>query len=148
MKVLLLKNVLKVGKKDDVIEVSQGYATNALFPQKLAVIATDANIAAVKIRAQHKVAEKEIQHNLLDRAIGELQGKALVYTVKVNEKGSLFSKIDVQDISNELLKQYRVSIDPSLMTLETNQIKQAGLYSVCVQDGKYQSTFSLEIKGE
>lgn len=148
MKVILLKSVPKLGKKDDVVEVTLGYANNALFPKKLAIAATDAAVAGVKTRAQHKVVEKEIQHNLLDRAIGTLEGKALVYSTKANEKGSLFSKVDASDISAELLKQYRISIDASLMTIEGAPIKQTGSYVVTVVDGKYKATFSVQIKGE
>ncbi|HEY0980037.1 MAG TPA: 50S ribosomal protein L9 [Candidatus Paceibacterota bacterium] len=148
MKVILLKNVPKLGKKDDVVEVNQGYAANALFPSKLAMPATDVAIANSKARTQHKVAEKEIQHNLLDRAIGELEGKALVYKAKANEKGSLFSKVDVADISAELLKQYRIAVDAKLMKLEGAPIKQAGTYVVEVVDGKYKSSFSVDIIGE
>jgi len=148
MKVILLKSIPKVGKKDDVVEVSTGYAENALFPKKLAIIATDAAVAGVKTRAQHKVAEKEIQHNLLDRAIGMLEGKALIYKAKVNEKGSLFSKVDSADISAELLKQFRISIDASLMKIDGAPIKQSGTYTVTITEGKYTSQFSVEIKGE
>jgi len=148
MKVILLKSVPKVGKKDDVVEVSTGYAENALFPKKLAIIATDAAVAGVKTRAQHKVAEKEIQHNLLDRAIGMLEGKALIYKAKVNEKGSLFSKVDSADISAELLKQFRISIDASLMKIDGALIKQSGTYTVTITEGKYTSQFSVEVKGE
>lgn len=148
MKVILLKSVPKVGKKDDVIEVSRGYAENALFPKKLAIIATDAAIAGVKSRAQHKVAEKEIQHNLLDRAIGMLEGRSLVYKAKANEKGSLFSKVDSTDISLELLKQFRISIDAALMNIEGAPIKQVGIYTVTLTEGTYTSQFSVDVKGE
>lgn len=148
MKVILLKSVPKVGKKDDVVEVNQGYAANALFPQKLAIPATAAAIANSKIRAQHKVTEREIQHNLLDRAIGELEGKALVYRVKANEKGNLFSKIDAIDISKELLKQYRIAVDAKLMSIENLPIKHTGIYIVTVADGTYRSSFSVDIVGE
>lgn len=146
MKVILLKSVPKLGKKDDIVEVNLGYANNALFPQRLAVPATDAAVHAAKTRAQHKVVEKEIQHNLLDRAIGELEGKSLVITVKTNEKGNLFSKIDTADIAKELLAQYRVSIDAKLMSIDTDPIKQTGQYTVSVKDGHYESSFSLEVK--
>ena len=148
MKVILLKTVPKLGKKDDVVEVSTGYAENALFPKKLAIIATDAAVAGVKTRAQHKVAEKDIQHNLLDRAIGQLEGRALIYKTKTNEKGNLFSKVDASDISAELLNQHRISVDAKLMTIDGTPIKQVGTYTVTVTDGAYKATFLLDIKGE
>lgn len=147
MKVILLKTIPKIGKKDEIVEVNVGYANNSLLPQKLAIPATPAAVAAMKAKQQHKIAEKEIQHNLLDRAISELAGKSLVVKAKANDKGNLFSKIDGSDIALELLKQCRISIDPNKITIEA-PIKHTGSYAVKVSDGEYRSTFTVDIVGE
>ncbi len=144
MKVILLKAVPKVGKANDIVEVSEGYARNALLAKKLAVIATPQAIAEVQRRAQNKIAEKNIQHDLLDKAIQSLEGQTLVYTAKANEKGSLFSKISTQDISKALLDQHRIAIDPALMTM--GPIKQVGTYTVSIKDGEYSSSFTVLVK--
>jgi large subunit ribosomal protein L9 len=146
MKVILLKTVPKVGKKDDIVTVPDGYAHNALFPKKLAVQATDQAIAALKRTQQNKITEKNIQHALLDKAVESLEGKTLVYNAKKNEKGSLFSKIAEQDISKALLDQHRISIDANLMSIEHGPIKQVGEYTVTVKDGEYKSSFVVKVQ--
>ena len=144
MKVILLKSVPKLGKTDDVVDVGDGYARNALFPNKLAVPATASALEALRSRQHNKATQKEIQHNLLDRAIASLEGKALVYKAKANDKGNLFSKIDVEDISDELLKQYRIAIDAKHMSIDM-PIKHTGTYTVTVADGSYKTSFALEV---
>jgi large subunit ribosomal protein L9 len=146
MKVILLKSVPKVGKTNDVVEVSEGYARNALFAKKLAVPATPAAIAEVNRKAQNKVAQKNVQHDLLDRAIEGLDGRTLVYKVKVNEKGSLFSKVTELDISKALLDQHRISIDPKMLTITDGHIKQAGDYEVTIADEGYKSAFTVSVQ--
>lgn len=148
MKVILLKTVPKLGKTNDIIDVPDGYALNALFPKKLAVVATPAAIAALNQRTQAKITEKEIQHNLLDRAIAAIteNGTELTYKAKANDKGSLFSRVSPADISKALLAQYRISIDVKHMTIE--DIKQTGTYTVKVSDGAYSTSFPLKVVGE
>lgn len=145
MKVILLKNVPKLGKKDDIIEVNQGYANNALFPKKLAIVATQAVIDALKVRNQQKVAEKEIQHNLLDRAIAELQNLKVQIAVPVNEKGNLFSKIDEKDISKIIQDEQGILMDAKYLKIKDGAIKSLGVYIIGVSDGDYSSEFELEI---
>ncbi len=145
MKVILLKTVPKVGKKDDIVTVPDGYAHNALFPKKLAIQATDQAIAALQRTQQNKITEKNIQHELLDKAIESLEGKTLIYTAKKNDKGSLFSKITEQDISKALMSQHRIAIDAKLMTIGVS-IKQVGDYTVTVKDGEYTSSFVVSVQ--
>ncbi|MDB5255189.1 MAG: rplI [Candidatus Nomurabacteria bacterium] len=145
MKVILLKSVPKVGKTDDIVEVSEGYARNALFAKKLAVPATPAAIAEVQRKAQNKITEKKVQHDLLDRAIESLDGRTLIYKARANEKGSLFSKVTEQDISNALLEHHRISIDPTLMKID-GPIKQTGTYTVSVKDAEYKSEFTVSVE--
>jgi large subunit ribosomal protein L9 len=147
MKVILLKSVPKLGKKDDIVSVPDGYAQNALFPKKLATVATDHAIAALQRTQQNKLTEKKIQHELLDKAIESLEGKSLLYKTKVSQKGSLFSKITEQDISKTLFEQHRISIDAQLMTIKGSPIKQTGTYTVSVKEGEYHTEFSVTVSG-
>jgi large subunit ribosomal protein L9 len=146
MKVILLKSVPKLGKKDEVITVPDGYAQNALLPKKLAIIATDQAVAALKRTQENKITEKKIQHELLDKAIESLAGQTLVYHTKKNEKGSLFSKVTEVDISKALLDQHRISIDAKLMTIKEGHIKQIGTYTVDITDGDYKSEFAVSVE--
>src|SRR4051812_15322751 len=111
MKVILLKGVPKVGKPEEIVEVSDGYAQNALFPRRLAVPATQHAVDALKQRQLGRVAQKAEQHALLDQAMKSIGGANILYTAPANEKGSLFSKIDAADVSKFLLDEHRISID-------------------------------------
>jgi large subunit ribosomal protein L9 len=146
MKVILLKSVPKVGKKDEVVTVPDGYAQNALLPKRLAIIATDHAIAKLQQTQQNKITEKKIQHDLLDKSIESLEAKTFVYKTKKNEKGSLFSKVTELDISKALFEQLRISIDPKLMTIKEGHIKQTGSYVIDVKDGEYKAEFTVSVE--
>jgi large subunit ribosomal protein L9 len=146
MKVILIKAVPKVGKSEEVVEVNEGYARNALFPGKLAIPATPAAIAALKQKQQGRAAQKAEQRQLLDTAITSLGGASLVYTVAANEQGSLFSKIDAHVISQFLSSEHRVSIDADHIKIPDGIIKKTGTYEIVVHDGTYRSTVSIMIQ--
>jgi large subunit ribosomal protein L9 len=146
MKVILIKAVPKVGKPEEVVEVNEGYARNALFPRKLAVPATPAALAALQQKQQGRAAQKAEQRQLLDAAIASLNGSSLVYAVVANEQGSLFSKIDAHAISQFLLAEHRVSIDAAHIEIPDGIIKKTGTYDIVVRDGSYKSTVSITIQ--
>jgi large subunit ribosomal protein L9 len=145
MKVILLKNVPKVGKKDDVVEVASGYAQHALFPKKLGIPATPAALEALARHKQNAVAEKQVRHHLLDKAIQELQGMHIAMPAKANEQGSLFSKIDTSDIVEYLSTAHRISIDLHLVHLPQGPIKSLGSYTIHVADEGFAADFVIDI---
>ncbi len=145
MKVILLKSVPKLGKVDDIVEVPDGYAANALFPKRLATPATPSTITARNRKLEGKVEQTKLQHELLDKAISTLDGKALVYTARANEQGSLFSKVTADDIAQVLLDQYRLSIDSKKLLLPEQGIKHVGLYTIGIVDGTYKATFQCTV---
>ena len=142
----MLKTVPKIGKKDAVVEVSEGYARNALFPKRLATPATQSAVAAVARTQQNKEEGKKIQYVLLDKAISMLDEKTFVIHRKASTKGNLFSKITSDDIAAELFSQYNLSINPQLLSTPANSIKQVGQYTITITDEAYHSTFSLIVK--
>lgn len=146
MKVILLQSVPKVGKKDEIVSVADGYFQNVLLPKKQAIIATDQAVAALKRSQQNKVAQKEVQHHLLDKMIELIQTKPFIYKAKKNEKGNLFSKVTEHDISNALKREYDIVLDPKLLAIEGVGIKQTGMYIVQVKDGEYIKTFTVTVE--
>jgi large subunit ribosomal protein L9 len=128
MKVILLKSVPKVGKSGDIVEVSDGYAANALFPNKSAIPANAKNLEALHRKIQSGIDTKALQHGLLEQAVATLPNMTLVIAVRANEKGHLFSKIDEEIIVEELSKN-RISISTKNIILKEN-IKQIGDYQV------------------
>jgi large subunit ribosomal protein L9 len=144
MKVILLKAVPKIGKKDEIVEVNQGFANNALFPQRLAVQATEAALKALHERKQHTEADKLIRHNLLDRAIEAANGQSLVLKLPANDQGNLFSKVHEEMIADFLATEHRIVLDPSCINI-SEPIKKTGSHMVTITDGDYKATLTVEI---
>ena len=93
MRVIFLQDVPRVGKRNDIKEISDGYALNFLFPRKLATPATSKAVAELEQRKKEIVVEREVEENLLMRNLEEIKGKTITISGKANEKGHLFSAI-------------------------------------------------------
>ncbi|MBQ8201169.1 MAG: 50S ribosomal protein L9 [Clostridia bacterium] len=111
MKVILLKDVKGVGKKDQVVNAADGYARNFLFPQKLAVEATAGAMKGIeKMRKAEADREAERRANAMETANG-LRGKVINMQVKCGAQGRLYGSITSAEIAAELKKQHGVEID-------------------------------------
>ncbi|NLN41406.1 MAG: 50S ribosomal protein L9, partial [Clostridiales bacterium] len=125
MKVILLKDVKGTGVKGDVVNISDGYARNFLFPKGLAIEATKANLDELKNkeRAQQKRIEQEKQEaRELAKKISEI---TLVIKAKSGENGKLFGSVTNKEIAQELKKQHNITIDRKKIVLD-EPIKQLG----------------------
>jgi large subunit ribosomal protein L9 len=132
MKVILQQEVKKLGKKGDIIEVSEGYARNYLLPQKLAIAATNANVNAV---TQHKEAEARKLKRAQDEAklqAAQLGKLAVTVTVKTGEGGKLFGSVTSKDIADALKAQHGVDLDKRKIELK-EAIKALGTYPVTIR---------------
>ncbi|NLN40752.1 MAG: 50S ribosomal protein L9 [Clostridiales bacterium] len=125
MKVILLKDVKGTGVKGDVVNISDGYARNFLFPKGLAVEATKSNLNELKNkeRAQQKRIEQEKQEaRELAKKISDI---TLVIKAKSGENGKLFGSVTNKEIAQELKKQHNITIDRKKIVLN-EPIKQLG----------------------
>lgn len=98
MRIILLKDVAGVGRRDTVVEANDGYAQNFLIPRGLAAQATPASIAEIEKRIAQ---EKELDAKRLARVsekLARLQGKRITLKVRANEKGHLFKSINAKEI--------------------------------------------------
>ncbi|MEK7228361.1 MAG: 50S ribosomal protein L9 [Patescibacteria group bacterium] len=143
MKVILLQNVTKVGKKGEVVEVSDGFAVNSLLPAKKAIAATAKNLEALTRKRDSILATKALEHGLLEAAVKSLPDTALTIAVKANEKGHLFSKVD-EKIIVEALAKHRIGISVKNVILD-EPIKEVGSYSITVQEGDYKAVVPVVI---
>jgi len=146
MKVILLKAVPKVGKPEEVVEVNEGFARNALFPRKLAIPATASALAELTRKQSGRAADKAVRKVLLDKAIVEAEGKSLVFFAPANEQGSLFSKIHPKDIAQFLLNEHRLDIDHACIYIPDEVIKKTGSYDIQIKDGGYSANLAIEIR--
>lgn len=145
MKVIFLKDVPRVGKKDDIKEISDGYAQNFLFPRKLAIVATMQSVANLERQKKEIKIEREVQENLLLRNLEGLKDKVLVMYGKANEKGSLFQAIHVKEISEAMHKEHLAEISPEFIDLE-KPIKEVGEYEIPIKIKGKKSSFKLVVE--
>ena len=130
MKVILLCDVKDTGKKNEIINVSDGFARNFLFPRKWAAEATPAAIKEIeRKRALEEKLEAERREEALQRAAG-LKGKTIQMVAKCGEKGRLYGSITVQEIAEALKAQHGVDVDKR--KLECEPIRQTGEYDATV----------------
>ncbi len=134
MKVILLKDVAKLGRKYDVKEVSSGHAINLLIPQGLVVSATPEALKRFELEKAKMVGEKKVHEDLLAKNIKDLEDVTLKISGKANEKGHLFAGIHKEEIVAELLKQTQLRVDPTFIVME-HPLKEVGEFVIEVKGG-------------
>jgi len=131
MKVILVKDVNKLGKSGDKIEVADGYARNYLIARGLALEATSGLIAEVDSR---KASEKAREVKLKKEAEvikKQIQGKTVSIHVNAGEKGKLFGSVTSAQIAEALKNSFKLDIDKRGIKLP-EAVKQAGEYPVAI----------------
>ena len=132
MKVLLLQDVKGQGKKDQIIDVSDGYARNFLFPKKLAVVADNKAINEVK----NKEASKQYKIETEKAAAKEIAAKLAETVVKISVNaaadGRLYGSITSKDLAEVLAKQYGITVDKRKIVMP-DPIKAYGTYNFDVR---------------
>lgn len=144
MKVILTKDVSKLGKRFDIKEVSSGYALNLLIPQGLALTATPDAIKRVEIEKKKIDGERKVQEELLAKNIQDLEAVTLTVVGKANAKGHLFAGLHTEEIAKEVQKQTGLQVDPSFIQLE-HAIKEVGEHTIEVKAGEKSAKFKLVI---
>lgn len=132
MKVILLEDVKAQGKKGTIVNVSDGYARNFLFPKKLGVEATEANLNTLK---HQKMEEEKLAQQIYEEALAlkeQIEGGAVVVKMKAGENGKTFGSISTKEIAKEMLEQRKLDIDKKKMQL-TDPIKSFGTFIVPVK---------------
>lgn len=132
MKVILLEDVKSLGKKGEIVNVSDGYARNMLLPKKLGLEATNKNLNDLKLKKAHE--DKVARENLeAARAFAEeLKGKEVVVTMKVGEGGRTFGSVSTKEIAEAAKKQLGYDIDKKKMQLAA-PIRELGTTMVPVK---------------
>jgi len=110
MKVLLIKDVYKLGRAGDVKKVADGYGRNFLLPQKMAVLATPGALKQTeKIRSQAEVRRTE-QNSELKGLANQIKGLILVFVAKAGETGKLYGSITTQDVASAIQEKTRFEV--------------------------------------
>nr|WP_294677689.1 50S ribosomal protein L9 [uncultured Blautia sp.] len=132
MKIILLEDVKSLGKKGEIVNVSDGYARNMILPKKLGVEATSRNLNDLKLR---KANEEKVAQENLDAAKAfaqDLSTKEVILTLKVGEGGRTFGSVSSKEISEAAKKQLGIDIDKKKLQLES-PIRTLGVTNVPVR---------------
>lgn len=129
MKVILQADIKGVGKKDQVLEVADGYARNYLLPKKLAVEANAENMSKLKSKNDSKQFKKDTEKKEAEEIAKKLKGIMLKIKVKAGENGKIFGGVTSKEISEGLKKDYKIDVDKKKIVLNET-IKNLGTFSV------------------
>ena len=131
MKVVLLKDVKNMGKQDDIVNVSDGYARNFLFPQKLAAEATPGTLKEIeRKRAAQDAREAELKAEAMAKA-ELLKNKVIVLQVKCGEKGRLYGSVTSAEVAEALEKQHGIKADKRKIDIG-DPIRETGIREISV----------------
>ncbi len=131
MKVVLLKDIRNVGKRDDIITVSDGYARNFLFPQKLAAEATPGALKEIeRKRAAQDAREAEMRKEAQAKA-ELLKNKVITLEVKCGEKGRLYGSVTAAEVAEALEKQHGIKADKRKLDIG-DPIREVGVREISV----------------
>ena len=132
MKIILLQDEKKLGKKGDIIEASEGYARNYILPKKIGVEATPKNLNEWKL---HKANEEKKAKELLEQAQAlskDLEQKQVIVKIKAGEGGKTFGSVSTKEIAAGLKEQHGIEVDKKKIQLAEN-LKNFGTYEVVIK---------------
>ena len=130
MKVILLKDIKGTGKKDQIIEASDGFARNFLFPKGLAREASATNLNAIENAKAAQKHREDVERAKAEETRKVLSGKAIKIIARGAEGGRLYGSVTAQEIADELFKQYGVKVEKR--RIDVANIRNAGDFTVNV----------------
>lgn len=145
MRIILLRDVPKVGRKYETKNVPDGYGRNFLIKNGLAEMATDG--AMKKIQEIKKAAEieKKIQEDLLMKNLGDINGIVITLKEKANDEGHLFAGVHKDEIISEIKKETRLDMSPEYIELD-KPIKKTGEFDINVSVNGKKAKFKLIVE--
>ncbi|HRH22499.1 MAG TPA: 50S ribosomal protein L9 [Candidatus Paceibacterota bacterium] len=147
MKVVLLKDIKGVGKKNDVKTIADGYALNFLIPQNLAEVATAQALKNVELKKSQELAEKKIKEDLIVKNLKSIHDTRVEIEVNANEQGHLYDGLSKQDIATKVHESSRIDLLPECIELE-KPIKTTGEHMIDIKVQGKTARFTLVVKGK
>ena len=146
MKVILKEDVKGQGKKGEIVNVSDGYARNYLFPRNLAQEATAQNLNSAQVKQEAAAHKKEMEKKNAQEMAKQLENKGVVIKAKCGSTGRLFGAITNAEIAEALNQQTGLELDKKKVVL-ANPIKELGEYTVTVKlYAGVQATIGLKVE--
>lgn len=132
MKVVLTENVKGIGKKLDVVNVSEGYARNYLIPRKLAKPADNKSLSEANTKKEAIKFKEDTQRDLANKKKQQIEQIELQFKLKTAEGGKLFGSVTSKEISDKLKETSNIEVDKKKIVLD-DAIKQIGTYTAKVK---------------
>lgn len=129
MKVILLQDVKGTGYKDQVIDVSDGFAHNFLLPKKMARVASSVNVKELSMQKQAKQHSKDIEKDKAQALAEKLSQRVVKFEMKAGKDGKLFGSVTSQEIAGALMEQHKIEVDKKKIILNEH-IRHTGEYDV------------------
>jgi len=131
MKVILNKDVKDLGKKGELVNVSDGYAKNFLIPRKIAVIADATAMNELKNREMSKAHHLAVEKANAEAAAATLEGKSIKISAKAGANGRLFGSVTSKEIAEQIKAQYGIEMDKTKIIID--DIRNFGTYECTVK---------------
>ena len=129
MKVILKQDIRGTGKKDQVLEVSDGYARNFLFPRKMAIEANAANVNSIKLQNEAEAHKKELAADKAREIAQNMKDMTVRLKAKAGKDGKMFGSITNKEIAQGLQQQHEIEVDRRKIIL-AEPIKSLGDFTV------------------
>lgn len=143
MKVILLQDVAKIGRRFSIAEVPDGYAMNQLIPKRMAEPATPANLKRIERRQAESTATEEAGQAAFETAKEALTGKVIAVVEEANEKGHLFKAVSEAEIV-EAAQTAGVAVTTAMIRVP-QPIKELGEHEIELVSGGNKTTFTIEV---
>jgi large subunit ribosomal protein L9 len=145
MKVILLKDVSKIGKKYDIKNVADGFALNHLIPQGKAKVATDTEVKKIEALKKVEEGERRVQMDLIMKNVSEVDKKEIKISAKANDKGHLFAQLHVADIVKAIKDSVGADISEDMIVL-SKPIKETGDHDIVIKIGDKKASINLVVE--
>ena len=147
MEIILIQDVKSLGKKGEIVKVSDGYARNFILPKKLGLEANAKNLNDLKLQ---KAAQAKLEKEQLEaaQALGEkIEGSAVTVRIKTGEKGKVFGSVSVKEIAEAMKEQLGLDVDKKKISI-ANPIRNEGTFSATVKlHPQVSSELTVKVEG-
>lgn len=145
MKVILLKDIPKVGQRHDVKDFSDGYAQNVLINKGLAMRATESELARLEERKAQAKIKAEMEDKIFKENLFILNEKLVTIKTKTNNKGSLFKAISITDIAKAIKDCTGIVINENNIEIR-NTIKEAGNHVIIIKNNNQEGRVNIKVE--
>ena len=145
MRIVLLNDVPKVGRRFEVKNVADGYAMNSLIPRGLAKSATKTVLKEIENRKVSDEARKKVRDDLLLKNIKDVENATITISGKASDKGHLFAGIHVEELVSVIKEQTGLGLDVDHIVLK-EPIKEVGEHKVVAKVGDMETKFTVKVE--